>query len=221
MIRNRLAILLAERELKITRVANDTNISRNTITGIAQNDSKMMQLETINELCKYLGVTPGEFFEYAPFDFTYKFVLEDGEASGSDYEDFSWLTDTKAHIFLECHSGNDTSIIRLETSMKRNTYDDPLSEYLDYKDGVDVFLTVDFMGEGKRDEFKREYLDKMALSFQNKFHDDLRDIVLGAFATILENDGNPFTSEMINVEAKTPYKKFSLKFDVGKNKVVD
>lgn len=69
MIKNRLAELISERSLKITQVAKDTGISRNTITATAQNDSKMIQLETVNTLCKYLGVTPCEFFTYVPFDF--------------------------------------------------------------------------------------------------------------------------------------------------------
>lgn len=69
MIRNRLAELLSERQLKISRVANEIpNLSRNTITSTAQNSGKMIQLETINSLCKYLGITPGEFFEYIPYD---------------------------------------------------------------------------------------------------------------------------------------------------------
>ncbi|RGW54284.1 helix-turn-helix domain-containing protein [Limosilactobacillus fermentum] len=69
MIRNRLAELLSERQLKISRVANEIpNLSRNTITSTAQNSGKMIQLETINSLCKYLNITPGEFFEYIPYD---------------------------------------------------------------------------------------------------------------------------------------------------------
>ena len=66
MIRNRLAELLSERGLKITKVAKDTGISRNTITSTSQNDSKMIQYETIDVLCQYLGVTPKEFFQYNP-----------------------------------------------------------------------------------------------------------------------------------------------------------
>lgn len=68
MIRNNLAVLLAERSLKITQVAQDTGISRNTITSTAQNDGKMIQLETINILCQYLGISHSEFFSYLPFD---------------------------------------------------------------------------------------------------------------------------------------------------------
>lgn len=69
MIRNRLAELLAERQLKISRVAAEIpNLSRNTITSTAQNNGKMIQLDTINSLCQYLEISPKDFFEYLPFD---------------------------------------------------------------------------------------------------------------------------------------------------------
>lgn len=69
MLRNRLASLLADRGIKISRAATELpNLSRNTITNTASNTGKMIQLEIINALCQYLGVTPNEFFEYLPFD---------------------------------------------------------------------------------------------------------------------------------------------------------
>lgn len=73
MIRNRLAELLSQRQLKISRVARDLpNLSRNTITNTASNSGKMIQLETIDTLCRYLQVTPTEFFDYIPYDFDIK-----------------------------------------------------------------------------------------------------------------------------------------------------
>ncbi|MDT2760490.1 helix-turn-helix domain-containing protein [Enterococcus xiangfangensis] len=68
MIRNNLALLLTERNLKITKVANDTKISRTTLTALNQNDNKMIQMDTINTLCRYLKITPCDFFDYVPFD---------------------------------------------------------------------------------------------------------------------------------------------------------
>ena len=69
MIRNRLKELMVESHLKASRVANDIdNLSRNTINSTVSNKGKMIQLETINSLCQYLGVTPDDFFEYLPFD---------------------------------------------------------------------------------------------------------------------------------------------------------
>ncbi|PLA80856.1 hypothetical protein CYR81_06920 [Enterococcus faecalis] len=84
MIRNNLSLLLTERNLKITRVANDTGISRTTLTALNQNDNKMIQMDTINTLCKYLKITPCDFFEYTPIDATFYFEL--GNILTSQYD---------------------------------------------------------------------------------------------------------------------------------------
>lgn len=65
-IRNNLAVLLADRRLKITQVSLETGISRNTLTSVYYNRNKMIQLYTLDTLCQYLGITPGEFFAYDP-----------------------------------------------------------------------------------------------------------------------------------------------------------
>lgn len=77
MIRNNLSVLMAQKQKRVTELANETGISRNTITSTAKSDGRMIQLETINKLCQALRVTPTEFFEYAPFDFKYFFDLGD------------------------------------------------------------------------------------------------------------------------------------------------
>ena len=68
MIRCNLAILLAERNLKLTKVAKDTNISRTTLTYLSYNYSKGIQYDTLNTLCQYLHVTPNELISYVPTD---------------------------------------------------------------------------------------------------------------------------------------------------------
>lgn len=88
MIRNRLSVLLAERNLKITRVAKDTGIARSTITSIAQNDVKMIQLETINSLCIYLGITPCEFFEFSEYDVEFTVFIEEKEENNVFFTEY-------------------------------------------------------------------------------------------------------------------------------------
>lgn len=78
MIMNRLSLLLAERQLKITRVSNDTKISRTTLTSLMKNESRMIQLETINTLCLYLDVTPGDLLEFIPHNFSYHIEILEG-----------------------------------------------------------------------------------------------------------------------------------------------
>ena len=68
MIRRNLAVLLAQRSLKITKVSKDTHISRTTLTAICQNECKGIQFDTLNLLCEYLNVSPSEILEFYPLD---------------------------------------------------------------------------------------------------------------------------------------------------------
>lgn len=68
MILCNLAVILAERKLKISKVAADTGISRTTLTALYHGSGKGVQFDTANMLCIYLGVTVGELFATVPFD---------------------------------------------------------------------------------------------------------------------------------------------------------
>ena len=61
--RIRLWELIAERNLKITQVSTDTGLSRPTLNNIKFNRNKAIQMETIDILCNYFRITPGELFE--------------------------------------------------------------------------------------------------------------------------------------------------------------
>lgn len=73
MMRCNLAILLAERNLKITKVSNDTGISRTTLTSLYYNHAKGIQFDTYNTLCSYLKITPDRLMSYTPVDIEFIF----------------------------------------------------------------------------------------------------------------------------------------------------
>lgn len=68
MIRSNLSILLAERGLKITKVAKETGISRTTLTALSNNYGQGIQFDTLNTLCMYLKVTPNQLLSFVPVD---------------------------------------------------------------------------------------------------------------------------------------------------------
>ena len=76
MLKNNLSTLLGERKLKITRVSKDTGISRTTLTALAQNDEKGIQLETLNTLFRYLDIEPNDFFDFNAFDYSFDVYVE-------------------------------------------------------------------------------------------------------------------------------------------------
>lgn len=84
MIRCNLANLLGERQLKMSTVIKETGITRPTLTALFYNYGKGIQLETVNSLCHYLKVAPGDFFGYIPYDFTYEFQLRRNEEIQKD-----------------------------------------------------------------------------------------------------------------------------------------
>ncbi|MDO5398572.1 MAG: helix-turn-helix transcriptional regulator [bacterium] len=72
MIISNLAVLLAERGLKITKVSRDTKISRTTLTALCSGGEKVkgVQFDTLNTLCSYLNVQPDAILKHYPIDFT-------------------------------------------------------------------------------------------------------------------------------------------------------
>lgn len=68
MVRCNLSVLLAEQNIKITKVSNDTGISRTTLTSLSNNYSQGIQFDTLNTLCTYLNVKPDELIAYIPID---------------------------------------------------------------------------------------------------------------------------------------------------------
>ena len=72
MIKCSLSILLAERNLKITKVSKETGISRTTLTALYYNTNQGIQFDTLNTLCKYLRITPSDLILYNEYDVSLK-----------------------------------------------------------------------------------------------------------------------------------------------------
>lgn len=67
MLKSNLAVLMAQRGLKIADVYEKTGISKTTLMALADNKSKGVQFETIDKLCNFFNVPIEQFFIYSPF----------------------------------------------------------------------------------------------------------------------------------------------------------
>ncbi len=65
MIKCHLSRLMGERKLKISDVARDTGLHRNTVTLLYQETATRVDLDAINSLCKYFNVGVGQLFEFS------------------------------------------------------------------------------------------------------------------------------------------------------------
>ncbi|AVS03039.1 TPA: helix-turn-helix transcriptional regulator [Staphylococcus aureus] len=61
-MKNKFRVILAERKLKISDVYFATGIAKTTLYGLYHEKTKNPDTSTIMRLCKYLEITPNEFF---------------------------------------------------------------------------------------------------------------------------------------------------------------
>jgi putative transcriptional regulator len=64
LIKCHLSRLMGERKLKISDVARDTGLHRNTVTLLYQETATRVDLDAINSLCKFFDVDVGQLFEF-------------------------------------------------------------------------------------------------------------------------------------------------------------
>ncbi|MFZ2186451.1 MAG: helix-turn-helix transcriptional regulator [Streptococcus parauberis] len=71
MIRYNLAKLMIDREISATKMFNDTGIARSTISKISNNVTDKISNETLDKICNYLKVSPSDFFDYIPLEYSF------------------------------------------------------------------------------------------------------------------------------------------------------
>lgn len=68
MIRCNLAVILAEKNMRLTQISQATGLSRTTLSSLAYNYSKGIQFDTLNTICTFLNITPNDLIDYVPVD---------------------------------------------------------------------------------------------------------------------------------------------------------
>ena len=64
MIKNHFSRILGERLLKISKIAEETVISRTTLTNLYYRRCMGITFDTLDKLCRYLDCNIGDILEY-------------------------------------------------------------------------------------------------------------------------------------------------------------
>jgi putative transcriptional regulator len=64
MIKCHLSKIMGEKKLKISDLATATNINRGTITRLYKETFTRVEIEVIEQLCKFFNCGVGDLFEY-------------------------------------------------------------------------------------------------------------------------------------------------------------
>lgn len=63
-IRVKLAVVLAERQMKLVDLEQITGIALNNLSVLKTDKAKAIRFSTLSEICKALKCQPGDLFEY-------------------------------------------------------------------------------------------------------------------------------------------------------------
>ena len=63
-IKIRLAVLLAQKEMRLNELEEKTGIALNNLSILKTGKAKAIRFSTLNEICKALNCQPGELLEY-------------------------------------------------------------------------------------------------------------------------------------------------------------
>lgn len=63
-IRVKLAVVLAERQMKLSELAELTGIALNNLSILKTDKAKAIRFSTLSAICKALECQPGDLFEY-------------------------------------------------------------------------------------------------------------------------------------------------------------
>lgn len=92
MIKCNLDEIMVKKGVKMRDIAKSTGISRTTLTALYYNHTKGVQFDTIDKICAYLNIDPGQLF--TRFNFEFKVIdVYDTKKEGGYYLECQFVTD--------------------------------------------------------------------------------------------------------------------------------
>lgn len=201
MIKNNLAVLMAERNIKASKISAETGISRSTLNSISNNSSKMIQLETINSLCQYLNITPNDFFDFIPFDVSFQSEISEEPKTSFEVRDPEFYINSFEISGLTFDGYLKQSYIRDITGKRERTFDITVkqvnrvtaNDFSDDQDNVNINFEVllghitDSETFSKQEaEFNSLWNDSINTNFQTSIKKEIINSITKNFLDILK-----------------------------------
>lgn len=212
MLKNRLAVLLAERELTAAKVYEETGISRSTLSSLVNNSGDGVQYKTLDRLCNFLEIEPNDFFDYAPYIFEYE--LESyGEEKSSD------IFSPKKEYFLNIKITQ--GLKKTMESMEFFFFND--SDKLPFERIEEANLYATLESSYTDNDFEKRIYPSMPLSLKANIRNKLMDILMEYTKTKLQNKIPDIFKEKeeITIFLETAFSSSLKKYSFKKNDYLD
>ncbi len=187
MIKCNLAVLLAERNLKITQVSKDTGISRTTLTSLVNNYSQGIQIETLNKLCIYLQVTPEQFFSYIPFDFSIRTDLEEDEFFTIEFT-FTAKSKKLTGVLYATVEATSNPVLLDDDSGATGTEITGIDAVLEFANPADQSSSEVAEDVKKENEILAKYLGQLPIQFRTAIEEEIAEDIIRRLSDIDDTD---------------------------------
>ncbi len=191
MLANRLKILLAERDLTIKKVIEETGISRNVLSNMINKPFSNVSNANIDRLCNFLEISPSDFWVYTPWLFRYF------TRPGGDVEDDNLVINSTAVMTIQAINGK----------IKRNT---TFAFYLCNNDKIEFFdgtLYILKVLYDNKSDFK-EMFDSLSPIFRHSIQSKIVETARAFLESAIKNheldptiiDGEPISIDVFSNE---------------------
>ncbi len=155
MIKSNLAVLMAERGLKIVDVYKVTGISKTTLMSLADNKSQGVQFDTIDKLCNFFGVTPDSFFVFSRYILSYETVYSESLGGNT--------------FVVKAVSENSKQVFKYECNVYNDIQDEIVANVYSGSDNLDYYVIVNSCETGTLGKIYRELPPLFKKDIDNKF----------------------------------------------------
>ncbi|KEK12997.1 hypothetical protein EP18_03795 [Lysinibacillus sphaericus] len=155
MIKCNLAVLLAERGLKMADVISDTSLSKTAVRGLFYNESKGIQYETLEILCDYLNVGPEDIIKKIHFSDELLEKDIDDKTGTIDYR-ILFKFDIKEFVYTVRVNLNNLDYINDELATTLSSYELYVNFTFEKEFKQNIFSQITFF---ERQKFENKLLD--------------------------------------------------------------
>lgn len=187
MIKNRLSILLAERNLTAAKVYEETKISKSTLSSLVNNANEGLQTKTLDTLCNFLEITPCDFFEY--LDFIYEISVEYEKKDFVGYADKTFALQNYLSLTIVFKKGKNVIGFEFPLTVTNEPYDS--DQWFDKS--VNYFISNH--GYSDQSESVANYIESMPITFKTDFTNTLAKKISSAIIEGLKEEGASFSKK--------------------------
>ncbi|SDI43154.1 helix-turn-helix domain-containing protein [Natribacillus halophilus] len=115
-IYSNLKVLMAERDLNIQKIKEETTLSRTTISYLVNNYGEGVHYETLKQLCQLLRCQPGDIFTY--YDFEVSFDVRGRKKDWSEFHEPQEMEEEEDEERIDVEVIDTELDIQVDTSYK-------------------------------------------------------------------------------------------------------